>query len=148
MLSSIPSKPMMHFPPISDFPLFQNIFQSLKNFPSWPIFQKYFCLYPPKFWMTFSSRIHEIFHFPPYFRRIHTLPSISGKTLFPFFTFPPTFIQFTCFWSNLRVFSSPYFDHDAFMHYALQVLDAHASMSRKNHKIKSKRPDLIDSYFK
>jgi len=27
-------------------------------------------------------------------------------------------------WVNLRVFSSPYFDHDAFMHHALHLLDA------------------------
>ena len=28
-----------------------------------------------------------------------------------------------CFWLNLIFFTSPYFDHDAFMHHALHVLD-------------------------
>ena len=37
---------------------------------------------------------------------------------------PPIYVQFKSFWQNLRVYCSPYFDHDALMmHHALHVLD-------------------------
>ena len=61
----------------------------------------------------------SILHIPPistkfknfsYFRRIYT--------------FPHSFVQYIRLWLNLRFFASPYFDHDAFMHYDLHALDA------------------------
>jgi len=44
-------------------------------------------------------------------------PPISQK-----FLNSPYFHEIEVFWFNLRIFASPYFDHDAF--YALHVLDA------------------------
>jgi len=38
--------------------------------------------------------------------------------------FPSVLHKFTCFLHTLRVFRSPYFYHDAFMHHPMQVLDA------------------------
>jgi len=48
-----------------------------------------------------------------YFHKICKIPPITAK----FINFPMIFIQFT-------FFASPYFDHDAFTHHALHVMDA------------------------
>src|SRR6218665_497206 len=65
-------------------------------------------------------------------------PPIFTKALyFPLFRkiyyFPPIFPTFSLISSNLHVFcmlyvilSSPYFDHDAFMHQTMHILDAPA----------------------
>jgi len=37
---------------------------------------------------------------------------------------PPDFVKFTCFLHALRVFHSPYFYHDAFIHHTIHILDA------------------------
>jgi len=70
---------------------------------------------PPK------SMMH-ILYLPlfPISKKILNFPPISKK----FLNFPPIFVQFTFFWLNLRLFASPYFDHDAFMCHALHALDA------------------------
>ena len=64
-------------------------------------------------------------HFPPYFEK---------KILFPpyFFKFPSDFVKFTCFLHTLWVFVSPQFDHDAFLHHTMHVLDAPASSYAKH----------------
>src|SRR6218665_2671691 len=47
--------------------------------------------------------------------------------LFKMYTFPSDFCKNVCFvWFNLRFLLPPYFDHDAFMHHTLHVLDAPA----------------------
>src|SRR6218665_2427681 len=51
----------------------------------------------------------ENFSFPPYFSK-----------------FPPVLGKFNCFLHTLRVLFPPYFDHDAFMHHPMHVLDAPA----------------------
>jgi len=53
--------------------------------------------------------------------------------MFPILLFPPKipydFVKFTCFLHTLCVFRFPtYFDHDAFMHHTMHVLDAHAQI--------------------
>ena len=57
-----------------------------------------------------------MYTFPPYFKKKN---------------FSPAFLHFPLFSFNLRVFcliyvlfASPYFDHGAFMHHAMHVLDA------------------------
>jgi len=56
---------------------------------------------------------------------------ISTKCInYPLFStkiykFLPTFVHFA-FWLNLRLFASPYYDHDAFTHLVLHVLDVPA----------------------
>jgi len=62
-------------------------------------------------------------HVSPYFHKIYKLPHVSAK-----------FIHFALFPQNLRRFGliyvfllpPPCFDHEAFMHHALHVLDASA----------------------
>lgn len=54
--ASIPQKAMMHVPPISYFPLFQNISQSLQNVVQFDLFQK--C-------MSLSAKMSDgFFHSP------------------------------------------------------------------------------------
>ena len=61
--------------------------------------------------------------YSPYFDKIVNLP-ISAN----FFNFLHIFVQFTSFGLNLRFFGFPYFDHDAFTHHTLHVLDAPAGI--------------------
>ena len=67
---------------------------------------------PPKPMMhiAYSPYFYNIYKFHPYFRKMYTFPPISAK--FMFFCLVYVF------------FIPPYFDHDAFMHHALHVLDA------------------------
>src|SRR6218665_625307 len=60
--------------------------------------------------IPFKAMMHIAYS--PYFRKMYKFPPILFK--FPYFYL-------------IYFFSSPYFDHDAFMHHALHVLDAHAS---------------------
>ena len=53
--------------------------------------------------IAYSPYFHKIYKFSPNFRKIYK---------FPLFSF------------SLSFFSSPNFDHDAFMHHALHILDA------------------------
>ena len=51
--------------------------------------------------------------------------------MFPYFSkFPPAFVQFLYFLPHLRVFFFPLFDHDAFMHRAIHVLDTLKLLAR------------------
>jgi len=59
---------------------------------------------------------------------VHFLSHISEKLLFPpyFLKFSSDFVKITCvFFTYFTCFSFPsYFDHDAFMHHTMLVLDA------------------------
>ena len=58
---------------------------------------------------------------------VHAPKPMMHIALFPQnLQFLPILVQFTFFLPNLRVLTSPYFDHDAIMHHALHVLDASA----------------------
>ena len=58
-------------------------------------------------------------HIPLYFQKIHKfLPYFIKFSKFLLFSFNLRFLL------NLRVFVSPYFSHDAFLHHALHMLDA------------------------
>jgi len=62
-------------------------------------------------------------HFPSCFTKILSFSSY-------FYNFPPVLGKFTCFLHGLCVFRfPPYFDHDAFMHHPMHVLDAPGFMS-------------------
>ena len=92
------------------------------------------------YWCTSGASIYPetMMHFPPLFQippiskkvppilavSVH-FPPVSQKLFFPpyFYKFPPVLGKFTCFLHTLRVFP-PYFDHDAFMHHPMHVLDA------------------------
>ena len=93
----------MHFPPVSDFPLFLTNFQTLwKILKMLPFPEKFFDFHPPKFLMTFFSHRPQILNFPPVF-------PVSRKLLFPptFTNFPPVFEKFTCFLHAFCVFRFP-----------------------------------------
>src|SRR6218665_1890433 len=71
---------------------------------------------------TTNFEFHPIFpvsvHFPPCFAKIiiYFPPTLKNSS--------PVFEKFTCFLYNLCVFRFPYFDHDAFMHHPMHVLEA------------------------
>src|SRR6218665_941321 len=66
--------------------------------------------------------------FSPNFDKIYKCPPICAK----FIHFAPISVKFTFSWFNLRLIGFlPYFDHNAFMHHALHVLDAPFSLYLK-----------------
>ena len=73
----------------------------------------------------------------PYLRKINNLPTYFSKIC----KLSPTLVQCTFFGlgSNLR-FCFPYFDHDAFTHHVLRVLDAPARISYKRVKDNALEP--------
>src|SRR6218665_2589871 len=64
--------------------------------------------------------------FPLIFSVSVHFPLFPENYYFPYFDkFPPVLEKFTCFLHAFSVFSfPPYFDHDAFMHHPMHVLDA------------------------
>ena len=69
------------------------------------------------------------FRISPYFSCFSTFPPVSRKLLFPpyFHKFPLCFKQFHLLFTYFTCISfPPYFDHDAFMHHPMHVLDAPA----------------------
>jgi len=90
---------MMHFLPVSDFPLFTKKIRLRQKFSKFYLFPKiYFDFYPPKFLMTVFSPWLQIFNFPPIFAvSVHSL--CFGKIIIPpyFCKFPADFVKFTCF---------------------------------------------------
>src|SRR6218665_2764204 len=119
---------MMHFPPVSDPPLFQ---KKIRTF--WTIFtilpfpEKFLDFHPPKFVMTFFLVIDQKFRIPPIFAVSAHFPLFREN-----FSFPLLLQMSLCFRQIHLLFTyftciSPYFDHDAFMHHPMHVLDAPAS---------------------
>src|SRR6218665_1806564 len=93
-----PSEAMMYFPLFQISSYFRKILRLCENF----------------------------FEFPPYFSCFSTFPPVSGNFLFPpyFSKCPPVLEKFTCFTYFMCISFPPYFDHDAFMHHPMYVLDA------------------------
>src|SRR6218665_2535917 len=124
---------MMHFPLCFRFPpIFQKFSHSFKILP-FP--EKFMDFHPPKFLMTFLVIDHK-FRIPLIFPVSVHFPHVSRKLLFPpplfrenyfllYFENFPSFrkihMLFTCF---MCISFPPYFDHDAFMHHPMHVLDA------------------------
>src|SRR6218665_1870370 len=78
--------------------------------------------------MTFFSHRPHISNFPPIFPVSGHFPPVSRKLLsppyfskFPSLCFRKIHLLFTYF---LCISFTPYFDHDAFMHHLMHVLDA------------------------
>src|SRR6218665_1232034 len=99
-----PPETMMHFPPVSDSPLFLKNFETMRKiFSILPFPDKFLDFHPPKFLMTFfhkfrisplfslfqhiSSLFHENYYFPPYFSK-----------------FPPCFRKIDLFFYILYVY--------------------------------------------
>ena len=114
----------MHFPPVSDPPILKKISDSVENFQHLTFSRTISRFSSAK--LFFSHRPH-ILEFSPIFPVSVHFPPVSRKLLFsPYFgKFPPCFrkihLLFTYFMCILFL---PYFDHDAFMHHPMHVLDA------------------------
>jgi len=62
----------------------------------------------PMMRIAFTTYFHQISTFHPFPLNLYISPYFQKITFFP----------------NLRFLLPPYFDHDAFMHHALYILDA------------------------
>ena len=73
----------------------------------------------------------QILPFPDKISDFHPPKLTKIIRLFPpyFHKFPPVFKKFITFLHALCVISPPYFDHDAFMHHPMHVLDASANVT-------------------
>jgi len=108
---------MMHFP------LFSKNVQTLWKFSRFYLFLQNLSIFiRQNFWWPFILPVSV--HFPPLFRENFYFPPT-------FQNFPPTFQnvpsglqKFTCFYILYVYFVSPYYDHDAFMHHPMHVVDA------------------------
>jgi len=123
---------MIHFRHVSDFPLFSKKIQTLwKIVNILPFPEKFLDFHPSKFLMTLFIFSHwpQISNFLPIFLvsvSVH-FPPVSRKLLFPslLWKMSPLFYKNSPAFYILYVnFVSPCFDHDAFMHYPMHVLDA------------------------
>ena len=117
--ASIPPETMMHFPPLFQIsPLFQKNFRTFwKILTILPFPEKFLDFHPPKFLMTFFLVIDHKFRISPYF------PCFN--------TFPPCFTQIHLLYTCFTCIFPPYFDHDAFKHHPMHVLDASDLAQRK-----------------
>jgi len=89
-----------------------------------PFPDKFLDFHPPKFLMTFFS--HK-FRIPPYFPCFSTFPLYFPKIIISptLKNCPPCFRNIHLLLHTFCAFRfSPYFDHDAFMHHPMHVLDA------------------------
>src|SRR6218665_2959367 len=101
---------MMHFPPVSNFPLFLKNFRTFEKIVTiLPFPETFLDFHPPKFLMTFFLVIDHKFRLPPIFAVSVHFPSVSRKLFFPpyFYKFPLVLGKFTCFLHTLRVFFPP-----------------------------------------
>src|SRR6218665_1036811 len=125
---------MMHFPPVSNFPLFPKEFSdSVENFYNLTFSEKAFRFSFAKISYDHFSRRLQICNFPlfsqfqyisPYFRIFYFSSTFAN--------FPPDFVKFMCFCFLIHsvFFISPWFGHDAFMHHTMHVLDASGGVTK------------------
>src|SRR6218665_3198244 len=118
---------MMHFPLFQISPLFSKHFQTLwKICNILPFPEKFLDFHRPKFLMTSFLVIDHKFRISPYFPCFSTFPPCFAKFIItPYFEkLPPVLDKITFFLNTLCISFPPYFDHDAFMHHPMRVLDA------------------------
>jgi len=126
--ASIPLWDHDAFPPCFRFhPLFHKHFQTFWNFLTiLPFPEKFLDFHPQKFLMTFFLVIDQNFQISPLFSLFP--PCFAKIFLSPYFSkFPPCFRQIHLLFTYFTCIFSPYFDHDAFMHHPMHVLDAPAA---------------------
>jgi len=118
------------FPPCFRFtPLFSKNFQTLKKiFTIFTILPKNLFIFIRRnfWWPFFSDRSTKNFEFPPFFLFQNISPLFRENYYFPpiFDKFPPCFTQIHLLFTYFACIFPPYFDHDAFMHHPMHVLDA------------------------
>jgi len=118
-------------------PYFRKISQTpSKIFPIWPFPEQFSYFHPQNIWwplFSFSHRL-QFCNVLPCFRSFSPFSSISEKCSFSsyFCKFPPWFRKICFFYILSVTFVFPYFDHDAFMHHTMHVLDAPVNISKRN----------------
>ena len=124
--ASIPSEAMMHFPPVSDSPIFEKFSDSVENFLNFTFSRKISRFSSAKISEDFFQPSTTNFEFPP-IPCFSTFPPVSRILLIsPYFAkFAPSFRKIHLLFTYFVCISfPPYFDHDAFMHHPMHVLDA------------------------
>src|SRR6218665_2571268 len=111
---------MMHFPLFQISLRFSRNFQTLLKISKMLPFPENFFDFHPTTNFKFPPIFPVSVHFPPAFREHYYSPSFSKPT--PFSKNSPAFYILYVY------FVSPYFDHDAFMHHPMHVLDVPASI--------------------
>ena len=110
-------------PPVSDFPLFRQIFRLCWKLSKFYLFPKNFSIFIcQNFWWLFLriSTLFSLFQYiSPLFRENYYFP-LLWKIPLCFWKIHLLFTYFVC------ISFPPYFDHDAFMHHPMHVLDAPA----------------------
>src|SRR6218665_3607359 len=112
---------MMHSPCFRFPPIFEKILDFLENFKNVPFSRKNFPFSSAKISddLFFSHRPQILDISPPDPRKFIISPSVSKIS-------PPPFSKNSTTFYILYVYFPPYFDHDAFMHHPIHVLDAPA----------------------
>src|SRR6218665_147785 len=122
---------MMHFSPVSYFPLFSKNFQTVEDFLNFTFSRNISRFSSAKISDDLFLVIDHKFRIsllPPYFPCFSTFSPSCPKTIIS----PPTFTnfttvleKFTCFFTHFMcILFPPCFDHDAFMHHPMHILDA------------------------
>jgi len=120
---------MMHFPMFHLSPCLKKNSDSVKKFPNLTFSLKNFSIFiRQNFFRPFFSHWPHISNFPPIFAISIHFPLFRKILNFPLlFQISPGFRKLYVFFYILYVFLvSPYFDHDAFMHHTMHILDAPA----------------------
>src|SRR6218665_2391855 len=119
---------MMHFPLFQISPLFSKHFQTLwKICNILPFPEKFLDFHRPKFLMTSFLVIDHKFRISPLFSLFQYISPLFLEIYYYSPTlknFPPVLDKITFFLHTLCISFPPYFDHDAFMHHPMRVLDA------------------------
>src|SRR6218665_2180092 len=124
--ASIPAETMMHFPPCLRFsPYVRKIFR-LENVPNFTFSQKISRFSSAKISDDLFLVIDHKFRIYPLFSLFQYISPLFRENYSPYFEkFSPLFYKNSPAFCILYVyFVSPYFDHDAFMHHPMHVLDA------------------------
>ena len=127
------------FPPFQIFPLFSEFLRVWEHFPT---FHQKSMFHTRKLLMTFlvincefriSHKKMKLIGLNIYGlclpiiilpRTLHFPPIWKNLLFAPTFLTSPDFVKFTCFCILYMFFILPYFDHDAFKHHTMHVLDA------------------------
>ena len=141
----------MHFPFCFRFsPIFEKFSDSVENFQNFTFSRKRFRFSSAKISYDLLLVIDYKFEISPLFTLLQYISAYFGKDIIS-----PLLSQISpLISSNLRVFLHtfcvfrfpPYFDHDAFMHHTMHVLDAPAFKVTTQRRSKP-RPGQIEGFF-
>src|SRR6218665_1145156 len=123
-----PPEAMMHIPSLFQISphIFEKFSDSEENFQNVIFSRKISPFSSAKISDDLFLVINRKFRIPPIFPVSVHFPPVSRKFIFPptLKNVPPVFEKFTCSYILSVHFVFPCFDHDAFMHHPMHVLDA------------------------